>query len=101
MVLFMYVSSVPVSLETDQRHDQLHDEYADTGIKVDGTLGCLKALTAQRDKHVGLKILLSIGGGGEGSKDFAAAAATADSRSNFARSAEELVKRFELDGIDS
>ncbi|MCJ1463650.1 hypothetical protein MMC07_002258 [Pseudocyphellaria aurata] len=93
----MYVSSVRVLLETDQRHDQLHDEYADAQMEVDGTSGCLKAFTAQKQKHVGLKILLSIGGGGEGSKDFAAAAATADSRSNFAKSAEELVKSFKLD----
>lgn len=77
------------------------DEYADLQIEVDGKLGCLAALLSQRAQFPQLKIILSIGGGGEGSANFAAVAASPTARIAFAQSAKEFVERFELDGIDS
>lgn len=77
------------------------DEYADLQIDVDGKLGCLAALVSQRAQFPQLKVILSIGGGGEGSANFAAVAASATARVAFAQSAKEFVERFELNGIDS
>lgn len=77
------------------------DEYADLQIEVDGKLGCLAALVSLRAQFPQLKIILSIGGGGEGSANFAAVAAGATSRVAFAKCAKEFVERFELNGIDS
>lgn len=81
--------------------EQHVDEYADLQIEVDGKLGCLAALVSQRAQFPQLKILLSIGGGGEGSANFAAVAAGATSRMTFAKCAKELVERYGLNGIDS
>ncbi len=81
--------------------EQHVDEYADLQIEVDGKLGCLAALVSLRAQFPQLKIILSIGGGGEGSANFAAVAAGATSRIAFAKCAKEFVERFELNGIDS
>lgn len=81
--------------------EQHVDEYADLQIEVDGKLGCLAALASQRAQFPHLKIILSIGGGGEGSANFAAVAASATARMAFAQSAKEFVERFEFNGIDS
>jgi len=48
-----------------------------------------------------LKVVLSVGGGGEGSKPFAGVARDPAKRDQFARSSLELVQRFGIDGIDS
>lgn len=48
-----------------------------------------------------LKVVLSVGGGGEGSKPFAGVACDPAKRDQFARSSLELVQRFGIDGIDS
>lgn len=77
------------------------DEYADLQIEVDGKSGCLAALFSLRAQFPQLKIILSIGGGGEGSANFAAVAAGATSRVAFAKCAKEFVERFGLNGIDS
>lgn len=81
--------------------EQHVDEHADLQIEVDGKLGCLAALVSQRAQFPQLKIILSIGGGGDGSANFAAVAASAKSRMAFAKCAKEFVSRFELNGIDS
>lgn len=81
--------------------EQHSDEYADLQIEVDGKLGCLAALVAQRAQFPHLKIILSIGGGGEGSANFAAVAASPTARMAFASCAKEFVERFEFNGIDS
>jgi chitinase len=47
-----------------------------------------------------IKTLLSVGGG-SGSANFPAIAASFRGRESFARTAREFVERFELDGIDS
>lgn len=84
-----------------QENGQHADEYADLQIEVDGKLGCLAAFVSLRAQFPQLKIILSIGGGGEGSANFAAVAAGATSRVAFAKCAKEFVERFELNGIDS
>jgi len=81
--------------------DQLHDEYADTQIEVDGTKGCLNALVALKKQYTHLKVLLSIGGAGEGSIAFAKVAGQSSTRSHFASSARAIVDTYKLDGIDS
>lgn len=48
-----------------------------------------------------MKSILSIGGGGEGSKAFAAIARAEERRFVFAKTARGLVVRYGLDGIDS
>lgn len=80
--------------------EQHLDEYADLHIEVDGKLGCLAALVSRRAQFPQLKIVLSIGGG-EGSANFAAVAASPTARMTFAYSAKEFVERFEFNGIDS
>lgn len=58
----------------------------------------LRALTALRERNPALRIVLSIGGWGAG--HFSEAAFDADSRARFARTAVELVKQHDLDGVD-
>jgi chitinase len=48
-----------------------------------------------------LKVLLSIGGGGENSANFPEVAANHTARFNFAQSAKSLVETYGLNGIDS
>jgi chitinase len=45
--------------------------------------------------------VLSVGGGGKGSDNFAAVAANHTSRERFALTAREIVNEYGLDGIDS
>lgn len=52
-------------------------------------------------KHGHLKVILSVGGGGKGSDNFAAVAADPAKREEFASSAKQLVLEYGLDGIDS
>jgi chitinase len=48
-----------------------------------------------------LKVLLSIGGGGENSANFPQVASNHNTRFTFAQSAKSLVERYGLNGIDS
>lgn len=80
---------------------QLSDEYADAQIEVDGTRGCLNALNDLKQQYPLLKIILSVGGGGEGSAPFAEVAGNGTKRNTFATSARALVDEYGLDGIDS
>lgn len=75
------------------------DSYADHEIEVDGTRGCLRAITQIKHDHPHIKVLLSVGGGGTGSQNFAALAKKPDTRRAFASS---LVSLFDLgfDGLD-
>lgn len=79
---------------------QLYDTYADTQMVVDGAQGCLGAFSAIKRRYSHLKLLLSIGGAGQGSQSFAAVAANAAARERFGRTARDLVNQFRLDGID-
>ncbi|KAG0133164.1 glycoside hydrolase [Tuber indicum] len=78
----------------------LSDEWADSQIDVDGTKGCLRSFQNLKAKHSHLKVVLSVGGGGKGSDNFAAVAANPASRERFAHTARELVNEYGLDGID-
>lgn len=80
---------------------QLSDDWADTEIDVDGTKGCLRSFAELKKRFTFLKVILSVGGGGKGSDNFAGVARDPSFRQNFAHSCRELVTRFNLDGIDS
>jgi len=67
---------------------------------VDGAPGCIGSFLRLKAKHSHLKLILSIGGGA-GSQNFAAVAATAVTRDNFGRSVKGMVDATGFDGIDS
>jgi chitinase len=69
-------------------------------MDVDGVKGCLGSFMVLKEEHPHLKVLLSIGGANS-SQNFAAVAATAARRDNFAKSANLLVREARLDGVDS
>ena len=69
--------------------------------EVDGAYGCLGSLITLKRENPHLKVLLSIGGGGNSSENFSSVAAAASTRDTFARSAVSLVKNGGFDGIDS
>jgi len=79
----------------------MSDEWADSQIDVDGVKGCLRSFQNLKAKHAHLKVVLSVGGGGKGSDNFAGVAANHASRERFGHTARELVKEYGLDGIDS
>jgi chitinase len=54
-----------------------------------------------KEEHEHLQVILSIGGGGAGSRNFASVASTAATRDNFGRSAKGLIDASGFDGIDS
>lgn len=70
-------------------------------MPIDGTEGCLRAFTQLKQQYPQLKVILSIGGGGKGSENFASVARNPSALARFAQSARELVDQFGLDGIDS
>lgn len=61
----------------------------------------MNSLAELKKKYNRLRVVLSVGGGGEGSKPFAGVARDPAKRDQFARSSLELVQRFGIDGIDS
>ena len=48
-----------------------------------------------------MRVILSVGGGGKGSENFAAVANSRSCSETFVRTARQLVDQFGLDGIDS
>lgn len=70
-------------------------------MPVDGTQGCLRSFAQLKMQHTGLKVILSVGGGGKGSENFAQVARNPKAVANFVASARQLVDQFQLDGIDS
>jgi len=78
----------------------LSDEWADSHIPVDGTEGCLRAFTQLKQQYSELKVILSVGGGGKGSENFAKVARNPAAVDVFVKSAMDLVNQFKLDGID-
>lgn len=70
-------------------------------MPVDGTEGCLRAFAQLKQQYSQLKVILSIGGSGKGSENFARVAASPEAVANFAYSARALVDQFGLDGVDS
>ncbi|RAL02375.1 glycoside hydrolase family 18 protein [Aspergillus ibericus CBS 121593] len=78
----------------------LSDEWADTKMPVDGTNGCLRAFAQLKPQYSKMKLILSVGGGGKGSENFALVARSQARTETFVRSARALVDQFGLDGID-
>jgi len=60
----------------------------------------LAALTGLRKENPSLQILVSVGGGGNGSAGFSDMAITAEGRKRFVDSAVAMVEKYSLDGID-
>ncbi|OPB40957.1 GH18, chitinase [Trichoderma guizhouense] len=75
------------------------DEHADMVKEVDGEKGALAALAKLKRNNPKLKTIVSIGGG-TGSKEFPALAASRDARETFARQARQFCDRHEIDGVD-
>lgn len=80
---------------------QLSDEWADTQMPVDGTEGCLRAFVQLKQQYSKMRVILSVGGGGKGSENFAAVAHSRSKTDTFVRTARGLVDQFGIDGIDS
>lgn len=69
-------------------------------MPVDETEGCLRAFVQLKQQYSKMKVILSVGGGGKGSENFAAVAHSRSRLDTFVRSARALVDEFGLDGID-
>lgn len=69
-------------------------------MPVDGTEGCLRAFTQLKRQYPQMKIILSVGGSGKGSENFAKVARSPPAVEKFVISARALVDQFDLDGID-
>ncbi|KAJ5921611.1 hypothetical protein N7454_009085 [Penicillium verhagenii] len=78
----------------------LSDEWADTQMPVDGTKGCLRAFVQLKQQYSQMRVILSVGGGGKGSENFAAVAHNRSKAETFVRTARGLVDQYGLDGID-
>ena len=78
----------------------LSDEHADTEIEFDSTKGCLDNLKLVKAHNPHIKTLLSIGGAGKGSAPLPTVAGSAEARSRFSWTAEEMLDVYSLDGID-
>lgn len=70
-------------------------------MPVDGTEGCLRAFAQLKQQYSEMKVIISIGGGGKGSENFASVARNPTAVERFAQTAKHLVDQFGLDGIDS
>ena len=81
---------------------QLSDSWADTEIPVDGANGCISALLSLKADYTHLKVILSIGGGGEpGGTHFPQIASNDSSRQIFSQAVKNLVDAHGFDGVDS
>lgn len=78
----------------------MSDEWADTQMPVDGTEGCLRAFVQLKQQYSKMRVILSVGGGGKGSENFAAVAHSRSRLDTFVRTARVLVDQYGLDGID-
>jgi chitinase len=72
-------------------------------MEVDGTRGCLRSFAALKllPENAHVKVILSVGGGGPGSRNFPIVASEPPSLSRFVASARTMVDNYGLDGIDS
>lgn len=70
-------------------------------MPVDGAEGCLRAFVQLKQQYSKMRVILSVGGGGKGSENFAAVANSRSKVDTFVRTARGLVDQFGIDGIDS
>ncbi len=73
------------------------------GVVTEGSAqdaGNLAVLTGLRRVNPQLQVLISVGGGGEGSAPFSDMAITAEGRHRFVESAVAMVRKYDLDGVD-
>ena len=70
-------------------------------MPVDGAEGCLRAFVQLKKRSSKRGAILSVGGGGKGSENFAAVANSRSRLDTFVRTARGLVDQFGIDGIDS
>ena len=73
--------------------DHLHEIWLSPKVQAD-----LQKLPALRKQNPDLKVLLSVGGWG--ARGFSGAAASKETRKVFIQSAQEIVEKYGLDGID-
>ncbi|KOS20825.1 Chitinase 1 [Escovopsis weberi] len=95
-VTHVYYAFIGVNEDGSLRH---FDEWADLNKDVDGEKGCLAALAKLKSENPHIKTVLSVGGG-TGSKEFPALAASEDARRRFADEARQFCDRHSFDGID-
>ncbi|WP_025121016.1 MULTISPECIES: glycoside hydrolase family 18 protein [unclassified Serratia (in: enterobacteria)] len=76
-----------------QDPSRLHQIYLSPKVEAD-----LKLLPILRKQNPELKVLLSVGGWG--ARGFSGAAATPESRAVFIRSVQDVIAKYQLDGID-
>lgn len=76
-----------------QDPSRLHQIYLSPKVEAD-----LKLLPVLRKQNPELKVLLSVGGWG--ARGFSGAAATPESRAVFIRSVQDVIAKYQLDGID-
>lgn len=76
-----------------QDPSRLHQIYLSPKVEAD-----LKLLPVLRQQNPELKVLLSVGGWG--ARGFSSAAATPESRAVFIRSVQDVIAKYQLDGID-
>lgn len=69
-------------------------------MDVDGAKGCLSAFVQLKQQYSQLRVVLSVGGQGKGSENFASVAHSRSKTEVFVRSARQLVDQYGLDGID-
>ena len=73
------------------------------GVMVEGSANDaanLAVLTGLRKTSPGLQVLVSVGGGGNGSAGFSDMAITAEGRKKFVDTAIAMVEKYDLDGVD-
>lgn len=95
-----YNSLKPLFHPGQHADDQFNDEWADTQMAVDGTTGSICAFAQLKLAHPHLKLIISIGGGGKGSENFASVASDLKKTNTLIRTAKALVTTFVLDGVD-
>ncbi|HGM5489580.1 TPA: glycoside hydrolase family 18 protein [Serratia fonticola] len=76
-----------------QDPSRLHQIYLSPKVEAD-----LKLLPVLRQQNPALKVLLSVGGWG--ARGFSGAAATPENRAIFIRSVQDVIAKYQLDGID-
>lgn len=77
------------------------DTKADLHYPIDTVSGCVAALRKHRnERNPSCKLILSVGGG-SGSGQYPAVAASVTHTKRFCETAKQLVDQYEFDGLDS